>query len=294
MKLLNRIALLALLGMTARAFAGGVETAAPAADSYTLANFFTQGWDDSWKLRESLPEGAPDLPLFHAATNFLFRGSRTDYFYQNDLSKTGVNDAQYLDEYVDYALNERFMISVFGNYTWLNHIATRDEDGAGAGAMGRFQLVDTPVSSMCLNLRVDSPAKDIGVHTTKLSVAVAGWQDLSPLGLGRTGFYYDLEEDARVGEAAPGEMRNDLGYDIGLARTWTRATDRLGNLTTFAEFSGATNMDGSQRSVTQLTATPGVQFLFLKRNVLMLGMDFPLTHPAPERNVFRVTYIYCF
>jgi hypothetical protein len=284
-------ALIGFAGISIDALAG--EPAA-AGDDLTLGNFFSAGWNQSWSLRNSLPDGAPDLPLFHAATNFLFRGARTDYYYQDNLSKTGVDNVQFLDEYIDYAINQRFMVSLFGNYTWVNHIATPDQDGAGGGIMGRFQLVDTPTASTSLNLRVDLPDKSIGVGTTKLSAAITGWQDLSPLGLGRTGLYYDIEEDGEAGNAASGVARNALGYDIGLAETWTQACAPLGNLTSFVEFSGATNMDGNQRTETQLTATPGVQFLFCKRNLVMLGVDIPVTHAAPERDVYRVSYIYCF
>jgi hypothetical protein len=280
-----------------RAFAGTPElSASPAAssDELTLGNFFTEGWNEEYNLRTSLPDGAPDLPLFHAPTNFLVRVTRTDYSLQNNLGKSGTKNVQFLDQYIDYAFNQRFMLSLFGNYTWLNQKAAPDEDGAGGGMIGRFQLVDTPTSSDCLNLRVDLPDKDIGVHTTKLSAALAGWQDLSPLGAGRLGIYYDLQEDAYTGFNAPGATRDDVAYDVAIAKTWTKPSASVGYLTTFVEFSGATNLDGDQRSVTGLTATPALQFILGGHNLFMLGVDFPLTHPSTEREVYRITYIYCF
>jgi len=234
------------------------------------------------------------LPLFHAPTNFLVRVIRTDYSFQNNLEKSATQNVQYLDQYIDYAFNQRFMLSLFGNYTWLNQKVSPDEDGAGGGMMGRFQLVDTPASSESLNLRVDLPDKGIGVHTTKLSAAIAGWQDLSPLGAGRLGLYYDLQEESYAGLSAPGAAKDDLAYDLAIAKTWTRPSASVADLTTFVEFSGVTNLDGNEPSLTGLTATPALQFILGGRNLFMLGVDFPLTHPSVEREVYRITYIYCF
>jgi hypothetical protein len=288
---------LALLLSAGRGLAGTPEltpTAAPSADDLTLSNFFSEGWNQPFTLRSSLPDGAPDLPLFHTATNFLVRVTRTDYSFQNDLDKSSVKNVNFLDQYIDYAFNERFMISLFGDYTWLNKKAGADLDGAGGGAAARFQLIDTPTSSDCLNLRVDVPEKDLGVHTTRLSPTFAGWQDLSQMGAKGVGFYYSAEDDIYAGEQTPGTMRNALGYDVALAKTWTKGTAPVADLTTFVEFAGGTNLDGNQRSYTDVSVTPAVQFIVGGHNLVMLGVDFPLTHPSAEVNVYRVTYIYLF
>lgn len=294
---MNRSVALALILIGGRAFAGAPDIApnpSPASDDLTLGNFFSEGWNQPWKLRESAPGGSPDLPLFHSPTNFLFRGSRTDYSFQNSLNKTGADNIQYLDEYFDYAFNQRFMISLFGNYTWVNRETNRDVDGGGGGMIGRFQLVDTPASSLSLNLRLDLPDKDIGVHTTKLSEALAGWQDLTPLGAKRMALYYNIQNNAYAGMQNPGQARDDFSYDVGLARTWTKSSAPVADLTSFVEFSGATNTDGNRESLTELTVTPGLQFILGKRNVIMMGVDFPLTHPADYREIYRITYIYAF
>jgi hypothetical protein len=288
---------LALVLTASRGLAGTPEltpTAAPAAENLTLGNLFSQGWDSPYALRESLPDGAPDLPLFHTATNFLVRASRTDYSFQNDLEKSPIKSVNFLDEYLDYAVNQRLMVTVFGNYTWEHREVGGDIDNGGAGAAARFELISTPTSSDCLNLRVDLPDKELGVTTTKLSATIAGWQDLSPLGVGRLGLYYSLEEDAYAGNETAGTMRDALSYDVAIAQTWTKGTAPVAYLTTFVEFAGGTNMDGNQRTYTNMTATPGVQFIVGKRNVIMLGVDFPLTHPSAEVNVYRATYIYLF
>jgi len=288
---------LALILTAGRGLAGTPEltpTAAAAAEDLTLANFFSQGWDNPYSLRESLPDGAPDLPLFHTATNFVVRAARTDYSFQNDIEKSPIKSVNFLDEYIDYALNQRFMITVFGNYTWENEKAGGDIDNAGAGVAARIELISTPTSSDCLNFRVDLPDKELGVTTTRLSTTIAGWQDLSPLGVGRLGLYYSLEEDAYAGNEATGTMRDALSYDVAIAQTWTKPSASVADLTTFVEFAGGTNMDGNQRTYTNMTVTPGVQFIVGKRNLIMLGVDFPLTHPSAEVDVYRATYIYLF
>jgi hypothetical protein len=158
----------------------------------------------------------------------------------------------------------------------------------------RFQLINTPTSSDVFNLRMDVPNKSIGVHTTNLSATVAGWQDLSKLGAGQVGLYYAATGEADAGISAPGAPKNDFDYDLALAKTWTKPTAAVADLTTFAEFSGGTNLDGKLRSLTVLTATPAIQFIVGKHSLIMMGVDFPLTHPAPYREVYRITYIYCF
>jgi len=289
---------LALLLTAARGLAGTPDLspspAAPTADNLTLGNFFSEGWNRPFTMRSSLPDGAPDLPLFHVATNFLVRVTRTDYSFENTLEKTGIKNFQFVDQYVDYAFNDRFMISLFGDYAWLNEKASSNEDGAGGGVAGRFQLVSTPTSSDALNFRVDVPNKSIGVHTTNLSATMAGWQDLSQLGAGRVGVYYGVTGEADAGISTPGAPKNDFDYDIALAKTWTKPTAPVADLTTFVEFSGGTNLDGKLRSLTVLTATPAVQFIVGGHSLIMAGVDFPLTHPAAYREVYRVTYVYLF
>ena len=209
--------LLTLLLTACRGLAGTTEisqTPAQPPTELTLSNFFSAGWDQPYSFRTSLPDGAPDLPLFTLVTNFLARVSRTDYFYETELGKSPTKDVQFLDEYVDYAFNQRVMLSVFGNYTELDQRDSRYEAGRAAGGQLRFQLVDTQTDSDALNFRVDSPDQGLGNHSTKISSSITGWRDLSQLGVGR--------------------------------------------------------------------------------NVIMLGVDFPLTHPSDTRNVFRLTYIYCY
>jgi len=260
----------------------------------TLSNFFSEGWNEPYSFRSSLPDGAPDLPLFRLVTNFLVRVSRTDYFYETELRKSPTKDVQFLDEYVDYAFNQRFMLSVFGNYTALDQRSGPYQDAGAAGAQLRVQLVDTPTDSDALNLRMDSPAQGIGDHLTKWSTSLTGWRDLSARGAGRLGLYYDLIDEAYAGSSTAGTTSNDVAYGLALAETWTRPTDVVGNLSTVVEFSGATELNGTARNTTQLTATPGIQFVLGGRNVLMLGVDIPLTHPSDTRDVYRFTYIYAF
>jgi len=289
--------LLTLLLTACRGLAGTTEisqTPAQPPTELTLSNFFSAGWDQPYSFRTSLPDGAPDLPLFTLVTNFLARVSRTDYFYETELGKSPTKDVQFLDEYVDYAFNQRFMLSVFGNYTGLDQRDSRYEAGGAGGGQLRFQLVDTQTDSDALNFRVDSPDQGLGNHLTKFSSSITGWRDLSQLGAGRLGVYYDVIDEAYAGSSPGGATRNDLAYGTAIAKTWTKPTDPVANLSTVVEFSAATSLDGAERNRTQVTATPGIQFVLGGRNVLMLGVDFPLTHPSDTRNVFRLTYIYCY
>jgi len=291
---------LALILTAGRSLAGTPElnpnptTSATPATDLTLSNFFTEGWNQPYTFRQSLPDGAPDLALLRSVTNFLVRVSRTDFSYADNLGKSPTKDIPFVDEYIDYAFNQRFMLSLFGDYTWVNQRSAADLDGAGGGAQFRFQLVDTPTASYDFNFRIDLPDTGIDDHLTKFSTALSGWQDLSQLHAGRLGIYYDLIEESYAGPAAPGVVRNDMAYDVSFAETWTKPSAPIGNLSTFVEFAGSTNVDGDRRNISALTATPGLQFVFGGRNLLILGVDLPLTHPSDTRDVYRFTYIYCF
>ena len=284
--------------LTSGAFAGNPEIApAPSsseAHDLTLGNFFTAGWDQSYSHRESAPDSAIDLPLFHATTNYLARCSRTDFYFQNTTVKSGLKNVAYLDEYLDYALNNRLMITAFGNYTWINHETGPNVDGAGAGVMARLQLVDTAASSSSFNFRLDTPDRDLGVHSTGLTTSLNSWQDLTPLGARKFEVFYAIGNQTLAGLQEAGKSRDNLTYDIALGRTWTNASAPIGKLTTLVEFSGVTQLTGDHRGLSTLTLTPAVEFALARRNLIMLGLDVPASHPATYRDTFRVTYLYSF
>jgi len=259
----------------------------------TLSNFFTDGWTDAYDKRVT-PGGAPDMALLHVTTNFLEREFRTDYYSQENLAGDGTKNIQFVDWLIAYGLNRRFMIEAVGDYEWKNARTGDDVSGGGAAAVARVQLVDVPGASYAFNFRVTTPNDGIKVKQTTLSPALAGWNDLTSLGLKKVGLYYSLQEDAYAGPAAPGSKHNDLTYAISLAKTWTEPTTPFfGNFTTFAEFYGTTVLDGDDQN-TALNFTPGIRFLICPRNVLMAGVDLPLTHPHDFDTTWRVTYIYNF
>jgi hypothetical protein len=257
----------------------------------TLSNFLTEGWDEPYDKRIT-PGGAPDMALLHVGTNFLEREFRTDYYSQENLAGDGTRDIQFLDGLIAYGLNRRFMVEVVSNYEWKNaRDGGDDSSGAGGAFVGRVQLVDVPGASYAFNLRVSTPNQGIDVKQTTVSPGLAGWQDLTSIGLNRVGLYYSIQEDAYAGPAKPGSKHNDLAYDVSLAKTWTEPkTPVFGNFTTFAEVYGTTNLDGDDQT-SVFNITPGVRFTLGHGNVLMGGVDLPLSHPHDFAVTYRVTYI---
>ncbi len=195
---------------------------------------------------------------------------------------------------IAYALNRRFMVEVISNYQWNTPLSPNaGVSGAGGGVLARFQLIDTPTTSISLQGRALEPNRSIGQTQTELTYALGGFNDLQALlNLNRVGLYYSVQLDDFVGNRKPGQRYNDVAYDISLAKTWTDPqTPVFGNLTTFLEAFATSDLSGTTSSTTVATLTPGVRFWFLPANSLMLGVDLPITNPKPNDYAFRATYI---
>lgn len=264
----------------------------------TLLNFFSEGWDQEWTHR-STPGGAPDMSLLHVQTNFLEREFRTDYYNQQNVRSNNTGHVSFLDGLIAYGLNRRIMLEVVGNNQWNSVRKGVPSTGAGSAFVGRLQLVDMPGASYAFNFRVSSPNQGVGVNQTEFTSALAGWNDLTGLGLSRVGLYYSIQEDAYSGPATKTGKNNDLAYAGALAKTWTDPhTPLAGNFTTFVELYGSSDLDGSVR-YNYLNVTPAVRTVLGRdrlghEHVLMAGADFPATNPRAFNTTYRVTYIFDF
>ena len=263
----------------------------------TLLNFFTEGWDQEWTKR-STPGGAPDMSLLHVQTNFLEREFRTDYYNQQNVRSNSIGHVSFLDGLIAYGLNRRLMLEVVGNYQWNNERKGVPQTGAGSAAVARLQLVDVPGASYAFNFRVSSPNQGVGVTQTEFSSALAGWNDLTGLGLNRVGLYYSIQENAYTGTGKAGK-NNDLAFASALAKTWTDPhMPIVGGFTTFVELYGTSDLDGTARK-NYLNVTPGIHTKLGHdklghEHVLMAGADFPATNPRAFNTTYRVTYVFDF
>lgn len=257
----------------------------------TLFNFFTEGWDLPWIHRH---RKTPDMALLRVTTNFLERELRLDYQGTRHINKNAkVERTDFADALIAYGLDRRLMVEVIASYQWNHKDGTNIVDGSTAAILARFQIVDTEESSFCFQMRALAPNRGIGQTTTTLSPTFAGWQDLdAALGLDRVGFYYSLGWDNLSGPIGVGVKTNTLNYDISLAKTWTDPrTSVFGNLTTFLELFAATDLNGQTPHHTAVSLTPGIRFWFVPDNSLTFGIDFPVSYPHPNSEVYRLTYI---
>jgi len=285
--------LVLMLAMCSHAQAQSAPTPTQSASlsDLTLSNFFTDGWTDAYAKRPN-PGGAPDMALLRVQTNFLEREFRTDFYTQQNLNSTKNRTINFLDALVAYGLDRRFMLSVTSNYEWINsHTAGGDTDASSVSLAGRLQLIDIPGSSYALNLKVTSPAKDIGNDLTTVTYSLAGWEDLTPYGLNRVGLYFDVAGDNFVGPHIIGAKTTDGAYDVSVAKTWTEPDAALQNFTTFAELFGTTDLSGATSGKTVLTLTPGLRTGIGHNQVLMVGVDLPVSNPRPYNYALRLTYI---
>jgi len=287
-------------------FAGGhwataAETQSPAPDqpsNLTLSNFFTEGWNQEWTHRYT-PGGAPDMALLHVTTNFLEREFRFDSYQQRNLRSDSNRSVDFVDALVAYGLNRRFMLEVVSNYVWKNaQPGGTSSDGASGALVGRVQLVDVPGSSLAFNLKVTSPNEGVvpsGTANNKETTffpALAGWQDLTCYGLKRVGLYYSIGPETYVGPSNAGQKHNDLVYDVSVAKTWTEPNvPCFGNFTTFVELYNTTNLDGTDNGDNAANVTPGFRVTLFPKNILMGGIDLPVSSPNDFRATYRLTYI---
>jgi len=237
------------------------------------------------------------MALLHVTTNFLENEFRTDFYSQHNTAADGTRTVEYLDALIAYPLNRRFMIEALTNYEWKNaRDGGHDVSGAAGAAVARLQLVDVPGISYDLNFRVNTPNDGIKMKQTELTPSLGAWYDLTNLGLKKIGLYYSIGDNIYAGPAAPDTRHNELTYAISLAKTWTEPkTPFFGNFTTFAEFYGLSEVDGADKNqTTTLDVTPGIRFSLGHGNIIMAGVDLPLTNPHNFDATYRFTYIFNF
>jgi hypothetical protein len=267
----------------------------------TLWNFFTAGWDEEFTRRSS--EGrAPDLALLRVQTNFMERELRINYFYEPNIRNKTQAELNNVDYFIAYAFNRRFMLEVLGNEQWIDGRGKNpDLYGAAPRFVGRVQLISTADTSITFNFQVISPNPSLGVHTTTFGYGFAGFEDLThTLGLYRVGLYYSALFDSFDGPHAKGARKNDVQYDVTIAKTFTDPdTPLIGNFTLFLENFATTDLDGDNSGHTVATLTPGVRFNLGKvhgiklgiDNWLMFGAEIPVSGPKPWDAIYRFTYI---
>jgi hypothetical protein len=266
----------------------------------TLRNFFTAGWNEEFTRRSS-EDRAPDLALLRVQTNFMEREVRINYFFQDNLHSAKRASIDNLDYFIAYAFNRRFMLEVLGNYEWIEGRGNNpDLSGPQGQLVGRVQLISTANSSYSFNFRFISPQTWLGQDTTTISYGIAGFEDLTPLGLYRVGLYGSVLFDTLAGPTPAGATRNDVQYDLTLAKTLTKPdTPLIGNFTLFVEHFAQTNLDGAVPGRTLVTITPGVRFNLGKLpgikfgldNWILFGADIPVSGPVPWDATYRLTYI---
>lgn len=275
------------------ASAGAPQSGVASASDLSFDNLLTAGWDEPWSRRPH-PDGAPDLTLLRVQTNLLLDSLRTDYYYERTTPAGAEGHIHYVSQLLEYSLDRRLMLAAFGAYQSETGRFETGRDGGAYGGLIRLQLVDTPHASYALNVKATAPNGGVGQEQTVTSWALAGWHDLARAGLGKVGIYWHVQEETALGPAAPASQRNDLTYDLTLAKTWSSPTAPIGQFSTFLETYAKTALDGSKRGQSTATLTPGFRFNLFRHHVFMFGFDVPVVEPRPFDQLYRFTYIYSF
>jgi hypothetical protein len=257
-----------------------------------VLDFFSAGWNQEWVHRH---RRTPDMALLKVTTNFLEREFRLDYVNTQIANNAKLVASDLINGLMAYGLNRRLMLEVIANYQWNIGKTGSPANGAGIGFLARFQLVDNPTQSYSFQYRISPPNRPIGQTQTSMTHSLSGWQDIEALipALTRVGLYFSFQYENLLGPLPkPGARSNDISYDISFAKTWTSPEMMvIGNFTTFLEFFGTTDLDGSSASPTVITITPGIRFWLIPKNSLTFGVEFPLTTTPPASVTYRATYI---
>ena len=237
-------------------------------------------------------------------TNELLRLFRTNFYDQVNVDSATRKDLVDTDAFIDYAFNRRFMVELDGAYQWADMRAGHEVGGGFPYILTRFKLLDTEASECSFLFKVTAPNPALTVNDTTFTYGLSGFEDLAYwFNLDRVGLYYSFVVDNLEGPAAVGAERNDVQYDISVAKTITCPDNPLfGNLTLFEENFAQTVLDGPTPGRTYLTVTPGLRFNFGpcdcwkmgKFNVLILGVDLPVSSYQPWSSTWRLSYIKCF
>ena len=269
----------------------------------TLGNFFSAGWDDDYAVRQRAT-GTPDLPLLRVQTNEVLRLFRTNFYEQVNLNSPTRRDLVDCDGFIDWGFNRRLMVELDGAYQWVDPRTGSDTSGGNTGILTRIKLVDTEVSACSFLFKFAAPNSALAVYDTTFTYGLTGFADLAYwLNLDRVGLYYSFVFDSQAGPAAVGAQRNDVQYDVSVAKTVTAADAPIfRKLTFFEENFAQTVLDGPTPGRTYLTITPGMRFNFgtfdgLKMgldNAVICGVDIPISTYQPWSTTWRLSYVKCF
>jgi len=279
--------------------AGGQETL----PDLTLANFFSAGWNEDFAVRQR-ESGTPDYPLLRVQTNEVLRLFRLNYYEQANLNNRTRKDLINTDAFIDWGFNRRIMIELDGAYQWVDPRTGPDTSGGSTYLLTRIKLIDTEASACTFNFKVATPNPSLAVFDTTITSALCGFEDLSYwFNLDRVGLYYTVSLDNQAGPAAVGAQRNDVQYCLSVAKTVTGPDAPVFQmLTLFEENFVQTLLDGPTTGRTYVTMTPGLRFNFGpsncwkmgSNNVLILGVDIPVTTYQPWCATWRLSYIKVF
>jgi hypothetical protein len=271
-----------------------------------LRDFFTNGWDEKFEEREHKGR-APRLDLFRTRQGFLEQEMIASYGFNNQAANGNFNETQ-IGLTFEYAFNRRFEIDVGPYYTW------RSTRGPAAAERGfesdngvRLQLIDTADTAINFQLRVLTPSAQLEDPQTTLGFVLAGFHDLTGMGLYRVGLYGHFEYDALCGPRQQAAEFNtpaferasgSITYAVALAKTFVEPDVKLfGDFTVFVEAFGATDLNGTYSGQTFFSFTPGVRTNLTGNEKgwwLQTGVEIPVAGPRGFNYGVRVAIFHDF
>lgn len=269
----------------------------------TLGNFFVAGWDDDYALR-TRATGTPDFPLLRVQTNELLRLFRANVYEQVNVNSPTRKDLVDVDGFIDWSFNRRFEIELDEAYQWADARAGHEVGGGFSYAATRAKLFDTEGTECTFLFKVTTPNPALSINDTMFTYGLTGFEDLAYwCNLDRVGLYYSFVFDTLTGPGAATAQRNDVQYDISVAKTITGPDAPIFRMVTlFEENFAQTILDGPTPGRTYVTITPGIRFnlgtcdcwKMGAFNAVILGVDLPITSYQPFSETWRLSYIKCF
>ena len=276
---------------------GSMVEAAPTStvSDLTLDNFFTEGWDQRFVKRERA-DGTQDLYLFGVLNAFVEQNARANFSSFSYHNSPAFRSDTLTGVGLSVAMNQRLMLGLSASYQWIDaRPGFRSLGGFSEELVAWLQLVSTEHADYAFSFGAQGPNDGIRDPRSHLYFGLSGWNDLTPLGLPKTGLYYSVDEAALAGPALRSGLRNELIYSVALAHAWELpALALVKSFSTFLTASATSALDGTAPNRTNASLTPGLHFDLAGHQELILGVQLPVTSPRGYEANYRLTYIYNF